>query len=77
MTNVEYEILQALKEISFYLSGIDDKLGEINSRCADMAVALDDLNGEGIYNIGDVVDKLDDLETAIDAVGDKIEELYE
>lgn len=51
-----YEVISLLEDIKDLLSSINDK--------------LDDIRGHGIYSIEDVVDKLNDIETSIDALDD-------
>ena len=76
MSGIDFEVLRLLKEISSCLERIDDKLTEVSMHCADIGVAAGDMNGEGIYSISDVVDKLDSIETAIDVMSEKIEDRY-
>ena len=52
------EIIELLTEIRDYLAGIDDKLS--------------DINGNGIYSLEDLADKLDKVDKSIETLSDNI-----
>lgn len=51
--------VELLREIRDYLSEISDKLDSIND-------GINDIKGEGIYNIEDIHSELVDIKNAID-----------
>lgn len=52
------EIIELLTEIRDYLAGIDDKLS--------------DINGNGLYSLEDLADKLDNIDNSIETLSDNI-----
>ena len=62
------EVVELLKDIRDFLSNIEDQIDSIKMECQEINSKLGDINGAGIYDMTDVCEKLDSIETAIDNI---------
>ena len=62
------DIIDVLTDIRDLLEKIDDKLGDIKSECETIKFGVKCINGFGTCGLEDILNKLDAIETSIDAL---------